>query len=75
MAIEPSLRQQLIDARARLRDQIGKLRFRPHPPNESGIGLSDDGAIVVDNSALIAKLTAMVQEIDESLAAMGTAEN
>jgi hypothetical protein len=64
-----SLRAELLAARARLRDQIDKLRARPYPlfgPTE----LRANG-VMIDNRELIARLTQMVREIDWSLAGLG----
>ena len=75
MTTEPGFHQQLIEARTRLRAQIEKLQFRPKLPNALGIGIGEDGIVDIDNSALIAKLTEMVREIDEYLAAPDSGEN
>ena len=78
---EPSLRQQLMDARANVERQIDKLRARPYPLAGVGaIGALGAGfgspfrtnGVMIDNDELIAKLTETLREIDEALAGLGS---
>jgi len=65
---EPSLRQQLMEARANVQRQIVLLRDKPHP-----FPVTDDGVnFIGENSHLIDTLKATLQEIEDSLAALGS---
>jgi hypothetical protein len=75
-----SLRRQLLAARDKVRQQIDKLHARPYPL--AGVGpvgtvMQGFGApfrtngVMIDNDELIAKLTAMLSDIDDSLAELG----
>jgi len=67
---EPSLRQELLEARAKVQRQIDRLRNLPHPPatmNEHGLDI-----FATDNGDLIARLTRILREIDGSLAGLGS---
>ena len=74
------LRQQLLAARKRVREQIDKLRARPYP--FAGIGpvgtvMFGMGApfrtngVMIDNDELIARLTDTLRDIDDCLAGLG----
>jgi hypothetical protein len=66
---EPSLRQELLEARAKVQRQIDRLRNLPHPPaamDEHGLDI-----FAADNRALIARLRGVLGEIDDSLARLG----
>jgi hypothetical protein len=64
---EPSLRQQLMEARANVQRQIDLLRNKPH-----AFPVTDDGVnFVGESSHLIDKLTGILREIDESLTRLG----
>jgi hypothetical protein len=67
---EPSLRQQLIDARAKVLRQIDRLRDWPHP----AAAMFGSSVGTVDNRELIAKLTETLRQIDDSLARLGPAD-
>ena len=70
-----SLRHQLRVARENVQRQIDRLRARPYPvaagPGGSVLqgvaGLVRTNGVMIDNDELIAKLTATLREIDESL--------
>jgi hypothetical protein len=64
---EPSLRQQLIEARTKVRRQIDRLRDWPYP----AAAMFGSSVGTIDNRALIAKLTETLREIDDSLAGLG----
>ena len=62
---EPSLRQQLLEARANIQRQIDLLRDKPYP-----FPVTDDGVnFIGENSQLMDKLKGTLREIEESLAA------
>jgi biotin operon repressor len=66
---EPSLRQELMEARTKVQRQIDRLRELPRPlatVGEQGLDIFS-----VDNSYLITKLTGILRELDESLAGLG----
>ena len=64
---EPSLRQQLMDARANIQRQINLLRDKPCP-----FPVTDDGVnFIGENSHLMDTLKGTLGEIEESLAALG----
>jgi hypothetical protein len=64
---EPSLRQQLLDARANIQRQINLLRAKPYP-----FPVTDDGVnFIGENSHLMDTLKGTLKEIEESLAALG----
>ena len=66
MVAEPNLRQELLEARANTQRQIDRLRDWPYP--EKAMSPEPVGGIsTIDNSALIAKLTDILREIDETL--------
>jgi hypothetical protein len=59
-----------MEARANTQHQIDRLRDWPHPEaamSEFPVG----GITTIDNRALIAKLTDILREIDETLAGLG----
>jgi hypothetical protein len=65
---EPSLRQQLMEARANVQRQIVLLREKPYP-----FPVTDDGVnFIGENSHLIDTLKAALKEIEDSLAALGS---
>ena len=65
---EPSLRQQLMEARANVQRQIVLLRDKPYP-----FPVTDDGVnFIGENSHLIDTLKATLKEIEDSLAALGS---
>jgi hypothetical protein len=65
---EPSLRQQLMDARANVQRQIVLLRDKPYP-----FPVTDDGVnFIGESSHLIDTLKATLREIEDSLAALGS---
>jgi hypothetical protein len=67
---EPSLRQQLMEARANVQRQIVLLREKPYP-----FPVTDDGInFIGENSHLIDTLKATLKEIEDSLAALGSDE-
>jgi hypothetical protein len=67
---EPSLRQQLMEARANVQRQIVLLREKPYP-----FPVTDDGVnFIGENSHLIDTLKATLKEIEDSLAALGSDE-
>ncbi|CAN5708139.1 hypothetical protein BH11PSE3_BH11PSE3_46970 [soil metagenome] len=66
---EPSLRQELMEARTKVQRQIVRLRELPPPPVT--VGAQGLDLFATDNSYLIAKLTGILHEIDESLAGLG----
>ena len=64
---EPSLRQQLMDARTNVQRQIDLLRLKPYP-----FPVTDDGVnFIGENGHLIATLKQTLREIEDSLAALG----
>jgi hypothetical protein len=71
-APEPSLRQQLLEGRARIAEQIDKLRARPYPP--IGPGPINTNGVIIDNSALITRLSRLLQDIDDALSELGPKE-
>jgi hypothetical protein len=65
---EPSLRQQLMDARANIQRQIDLLRLKPYP-----FPVTDDGVnFIGENGHLIATLKETLKEIEDSLAGLGS---
>jgi hypothetical protein len=77
---EPTLRQELTEARANLQRQIDRLRARPYPYADVGaVGalMAGFGApfranlVMIDNSELISKLTEILRGIEEALAELG----
>jgi len=66
---EPSLRQQLKEARANVQRQIDRLRSRP-TPLAAMEGFPTGG--IVDDSDLIDKLKATLRDIDDCLAGLGS---
>ena len=65
---EPSLRQQLMEARANVQRQIVLLRDKPYP-----FPVTDDGVnFIGENGHLIATLKQTLREIEDSLAALGS---
>jgi hypothetical protein len=59
------LREELLAAREKVRTQIDRLRARPYPVAAIGpIGT------VIDNDALIARLTETLRQIEEFLAGL-----
>jgi hypothetical protein len=65
---EPSLRQQLMEARANIRRQIDRLRDKP-----SAFPVTDDGVnFIGENNHLIVALQGTLREIEDSLAALGS---
>jgi hypothetical protein len=65
---EPDLRQQLMEARANVRRQIYRLQVRHDPFKPEGPKKT------ADNDALIARLTNVLREIDDSLAGLGSGD-
>ncbi len=64
---EPSLRQQLLEARANVRRQIDLLQERPCP-----FPVSDDGVnFIGENGHLIGVLKETLRKIEDSLARLG----
>jgi hypothetical protein len=64
---EPSLRQQLMEARANVQRQIVLLRDKPYP-----FPVTDDGVnFIGESSQLMDTLKATLQEIEDSLAELG----
>jgi hypothetical protein len=64
---EPSLRQQLMEARANVQRQIVLLQDKPYP-----FPVTDDGInFIGESDHLVVTLKATLQEIEESLAALG----
>ena len=67
---EPSLRQQLMEARANVQRQIVLLRDKPYP-----FPVTDDGVnFIGESDHLVVKLKATLREIEDSLAALGTGD-
>ena len=67
---EPSLRQQLLEARANIQRQIVLLRDKPYP-----FPVTDDGVnFIGESDHLIVTLKATLQEIEDSLAALGAGD-
>ena len=67
---EPSLRQQLMEARANVQRQIVLLRDKPYP-----FPVTDDGVnFIGESDHLIVTLKATLQEIEDSLAALGAGD-
>ena len=67
---EPSLRQQLMEARANVQRQIVLLRDKPYP-----FPVTDDGVnFIGESDHLIVTLKATLQEIEDSLAALGSGD-
>ena len=65
---EPSLRQQLMEARTNIQRQIDLLRDKPYP-----FPVTSDGVnFIGENSHLIATLKGTLREIEDSLAALGS---
>jgi Na+/phosphate symporter len=62
--MDPDLRQQLMEARATVRRQIDRLRIS-HAPFEP-----EGPKTTVDTNELIARLTNVLREIDDSLAGL-----
>jgi hypothetical protein len=64
---EPSLRQQLLEARANIQRQIVLLRDKPYP-----FPVTDDGVnFIGESSQLMDTLKGTLRQIEESLAALG----
>jgi hypothetical protein len=79
-AEEPSLREQLLVARARVEKQIDRLRARPYPYADVGPlgawgaglgGMFRANGVMIDNSELIAKLTELRHRLDDALEGLG----
>jgi hypothetical protein len=73
------LREELLAAREKVRTQIDRLRARPYPVAAIGpIGTVMFGAgapfrtngVMIDNDALIARLTETLRQIEECLAGL-----
>jgi hypothetical protein len=71
-----SLWQELLVARERVRSQIDKLRARPYPVaaigpmGTVGFGMGAPfrtNGVMIDNDELIARLTHLLREIEDSL--------
>lgn len=61
---EPSLRDQLIEGREKVRRHLDLLRARPYPT--AGAPIATNG-VAIDNSALIEKLEGTLRDIDDAL--------
>lgn len=77
---DADLREQLIEARAKVERQLDRLRARPYPYGDVGPfgawfagvgGLIRANGVMIDNSELIAKLTETLRQIDDALAGLG----
>lgn len=61
---EPSLREQLIEGREKVRRHLDLLRARPYPTG--GAPIATNG-VAIDNSALIEKLEGTLRDIEHTL--------
>jgi hypothetical protein len=79
----PTLREQLLEARAKVEKQIDRLRARPYPYADVGPfgawmsgmgGLFRANGVMIDNSELITRLTQVLGEIDEASRGLRSAD-
>jgi hypothetical protein len=66
---EPSLREQLLTARAKVEKQIDKLRDRPYPILDTAPFHSN--VLSTENRELIEKLTKLLHRLDDALEELG----
>lgn len=69
MAAEPSLRQQLLDARAKVQRQIDRLRVRAYPAAPTSWTLGDEFPHAL--TRLSDELDRTLRDIDEALGQLG----